>query len=283
VAAFLHLRHGLVNDLWLCFFETYQHCMALMHQQFITTPQGRKIAFFQNQYQGRGIVFLGGFKSDMTGTKALFLEDWANTHKHPFLRFDYSGHGASSGSFLDGSIGDWFEDALAVISAQTEGRQILVGSSMGGWISLLLARAIPEKIAGFVGVAAAPDFTEDSFWHGFDTDAREALLRDGQVLVPSGYADEPYVITRRLIEDGKNRLVLRQPLSLLFPVRLLQGTADVDVPQEVALRLLAHAQGSDIQLALVKGADHRFSSVKCLNMIVTAIDDILMVDGASDA
>tara|TARA_R110002124_G_scaffold182267_1_gene349710 strand:+ start:275 stop:1024 length:750 start_codon:yes stop_codon:yes gene_type:complete len=245
--------------------------MALRH---LETASGRRIAWHRTPGQGPGVVFLGGFKSDMAGTKALYLQEWAQAQGRAFLRFDYSGHGQSSGDFLDGAIGDWFEDALAAITALTKGPQILVGSSMGGWIALLLARAIPDRIAGLVGIAAAPDFTEDSMWQGFDAAQRAELAQQGQVALPSDYADEPYIITRRLIEEGRTRLVLRSPLTLPFPVRLLQGTADSDVPPEVALRLLDHANAEDIRLTLVKGADHRFSSAACLAMITTAINEI---------
>ena len=214
-----------------------------------------------------GICFLGGFRSDMTGTKAQWLEAWCRARGRAYLRFDYSGHGQSDGAFLDGSIGDWADDALDAVSALTEGPQILVGSSMGGWISLLLARRVPERIAGMVGIAAAPDFTEDSMWAGFDEAQKGALETEGQVALPSDYSDDPYIITRRLIEDGRQNLVLRGPLSLPFPVRLLQGTEDTDVPVSVALRLLDHLDSPDARLTLVKGADHRFSEPGDLRLI----------------
>jgi pimeloyl-ACP methyl ester carboxylesterase len=220
------------------------------------------------------VVFLGGFMSDMTGTKAQCLQDWAQMQGRAFLRFDYSGHGQSSGAFEDGCIGDWAEDALAVINALTEGPQVLVGSSMGGWISLLVARAIPERISGMVGIAPAPDFTEDSMWSGFDEAQRAALMRDGQLTVPSDYSPDGYPITRRLIEDGRRHLVLRAPLSLPFPLRILQGTADTDVPPSVALRLMDHADCPDLRLTLVKGADHRFSTPDCLAMIAASVENV---------
>lgn len=234
----------------------------------------RKLAYDQTQGTGPGVVFLGGFRSDKEGTKAIYLEDWAKAKGRAFLRFDYSGHGQSSGDFLDGSIGDWAEDAAAVLDGLTHGKQILVGSSMGGWISLLLARKMPEKIAGLVTIAAAPDFTEDSMWDAFDDDQRAALESDGQVALPSDYSDDPYIITRKLIEDGRNQLVLRTPLALPFPTRFLQGTADEDVDVSVAYRLLDHATGADMQLRVVKGADHRFSSDECLEMIVQTVEEV---------
>ena len=240
---------------------------------FLITDQGRNIAYHQTAGQGPGVVFLGGLRSDMTGTKALFLQDWAATQNRAFLRFDYSGHGQSSGRFEDGAIGDWFEDAQAAL-ALTTGPQILVGSSMGGWIALLLARAMPDRIAGLVGIAAAPDFTEDGYWSEFDETQQKTLLNAGYLALKSDYSDIPTIITRRLIEDGRNHLVLRSPLHLPFPARFLQGTADVDVPPSVAIALLNHAHGPDIQLSLVKGADHRFSSPDCLALIASTLDDV---------
>lgn len=246
---------------------------------FLTTPQGRRIAYHLTAGQGPCVVFLGGFKSDMTGTKAIYLQEWAEVQGRAFLRLDYSGHGQSGGAFLDGAIGDWFEDALAVISAVTFGPLVLVGSSMGGWIALLLARAIPERIVGLVGIAAAPDFTEDSMWADFTDAERAELAATGRVVLPSDYDPAGYIITRRLIEEGRNRLVLRDALPLPFPTRLLQGTADTDVPPAVALRLLDHASGADIRLTLVKDADHRFSTPACLAMISAAVAEVLAADG----
>jgi len=242
--------------------------------EFLTTPQGRRIAYHRTAGKGPGVVFLGGFKSDMTGTKALHLQAWAEAQGRAFLRFDYSGHGQSSGDFLDGCIGDWAEDARAAVAGLTEGPQILVGSSMGGWTALLVARAMPERVAGLVGIAAAPDFTEDLMWQGF-TETERAAVMAGRLEQPSEYSDEPYIITRKLIEDGRRHLVLREPLPLRFPVRLLQGTADVDVPPAVALRLLDHADSPDLVLTLVKGADHRFSTPDCLDRMTRAIEEIL--------
>ena len=241
--------------------------------EILTTPQGRQIAYHHSAGQGPTVVFLGGFKSDMGGTKAVHLEAWAKAQGRAFLRFDYSGHGASSEAFTDGAIGDWFKDACAALD-MIEGPLVLVGSSMGGWISLLCARAMPDRIAGLVTIAAAPDFTEDSMWAGFDADQRAALARDGRVALPSDYGD-PYIITQRLITEGRKVLVLRDPLHLPFPVRFLQGTADADVSVATAQRLLDHATGPDMRLTLVKGADHRFSDDTCLALIVAAVEDVL--------
>ena len=239
----------------------------------LDTPEGRHIAYERLAGKAPGVIFLGGFKSDMTGTKAQHLSEWAQARGRAFVRFDYSGHGQSGGDFSDGSIGDWAADARGVL-ALTAGPQVLVGSSMGGWIALLLARAQPGRVAGLVGIAAAPDFTEDSIWAGMSPDQRTEVTTRGQIVVPSAYSEAPYLITQRLIEEGRNQLVLRAPLCLPFPVRLLQGTADTDVPSAVALRLLDHATGPDIRLTLVKGADHRFSTPTCLALIEAAIEDI---------
>ena len=241
---------------------------------YLTTPQGRRIAYHKTEGQGPGVVFLGGFKSDMGGTKAVYLEEWAKQQGRAFLRFDYSGHGESSEAFEDGAIGDWAQDAAAAITELTDGPQVLVGSSMGGWISLLMTQRLTAKVAGLVTIAAAPDFTEDSMWNGFTDAQRAELMEQGRVALPSEYGD-PYIITRRLIEEGRDNLVLRQPLPLPFPTRFLQGTADADVDMAVALRLLDHASGPDIRLTLVKGADHRFSDDDCLALIAENIQDVL--------
>lgn len=237
---------------------------------FLTTPRGRRIAYRQTDGAGPGVVFLGGFKSDMKGTKAVAIEDWAKANGRAFLRFDYSGHGESDGEFTDGCIGDWAEDAQAAIETLTEGPQILVGSSMGGWISLLMTKRMPERIAGLVTIAAAPDFTEDSMWAGFDAAQRTALDMVEQVALPSEYG-EPYIITKRLIEDGRNHLMLRDRIDLPFPTRFLMGTADADVDLTVAYRLMDRAEGPDIRLTLVKNKDHRFSDAECLDLINDAI------------
>jgi pimeloyl-ACP methyl ester carboxylesterase len=198
--------------------------------EYLEPEPGRRLAYHRlaasdDAETAPGVVFLGGFKSDMTGTKAVFLESWCQERGRAFLRFDYTGHGQSSGDFLDGCIGDWARDAHDAVTALTEGPQIIVGSSMGGWIALLLARRAPERVAALVGIAAAPDFTEDGMWAEFTEAQRAAIMAEGRLDLPSEYSDEPYVITRRLIEDGREQLVLRTPLLLPFPVRLLQGTA----------------------------------------------------------
>lgn len=251
--------------------------------EFLTRASQPKLAYHSRTAHGDGaslpgVVFLGGFRSDMEGTKALWLEAWAAARGRAFLRFDYSGHGQSEGAFEDGAIGAWAMDAADALRELTEGPQVLVGSSMGGWISLLLARSMPERVAALVGIAAAPDFTEDSMWAGFTEAQRLAILSEGQIAIPSDYSDEPYVITRKLIEDGRQNLVLREPLPLACPVRLLQGTADADVLPSVATRLLDHIEAADARLTLVRGADHRFSGpaeLALLGATLEALDDDL--------
>jgi pimeloyl-ACP methyl ester carboxylesterase len=244
-----------------------------------TAVAGRRIAHVRTEGRGGapGVMFLGGFVSDMGGTKAVHLEDWARAAGRAFVRFDYSGHGASDGAFEEGAIGDWLADARAVMDL-SEGPQVLVGSSMGGWIALLIARAVPERVAGLVTIAAAPDFTE-ALWAAMSREERAALERDGLVRRASDYSPEGYVFTRRLIEEARGHLIFGSPLRLPMPVRFLQGTADLDVPQETALRLLDHAEGPDIRLSLVKGADHRFSTPACLAAIEAAIGEVTAAAG----
>ncbi len=241
---------------------------------FLETAQGRRLAYHKSEGAGPTIVFLGGLKSDMEGTKAVHLEAWSKARGQAFLRFDYSGHGESSEAFTDGCIGDWHEDTLAAVGALTEGPLVVVGSSMGGWQALLLAKALPERLVGMVTIAAAPDFTEDGYWASFSDAQKAALEEVGHVELPSDYM-EPYIITKRMIEDGRQRLVLRDALDLPFPVRFLQGTADTAVSTETALRLIEHATGTDMRLLLVKDADHRFSDGPCLGLIENAVLDVL--------
>jgi pimeloyl-ACP methyl ester carboxylesterase len=242
-------------------------------------PDGRTIAYHRTGRAGEGsarpgVVFLGGFGSDMTGSKATALADWAAARGRAFLRFDYTGHGASSGRFEDGCIGDWLRDAADVLARLTEGPQVLVGSSMGGWIALLLARAQPGRVAGLVGVAAAPDFTEALIWQGLSAAERETLMRDGRLFQPNRYAPEPRVITRRLVEDGRDHLVLSAPLALPGPVALLHGTADADVPVALGLRLLDHLSAPRATLTLVRGGDHRLSEPGDLALLAHTVERV---------
>lgn len=243
---------------------------------FFETQQGRKIAYHYSEGRNPMVVFLGGFMSDMEGTKATYLEQWAKSRGQAFLRFDYFGHGQSDGAFSDGTIGQWLTDALAIISEKQNGAVVLVGSSMGGWISLRLAQRHNLPIKAIIGIAAAPDFTEDSMWAEMDNRQRDELQSNGIVYLPSDYG-EPYPITRNLIEDGRNHLVLRSPLDLPFPVRLLHGSADKDVSTARPMAIMDHAKCDDLHVHFVKGADHSFSSPRDLELITQTIESIVNV------
>jgi pimeloyl-ACP methyl ester carboxylesterase len=221
-----------------------------------------------------GIVFLSGFASDMTGTKGAALEAWAQARARTMLRFDYSGHGQSSGAFRNGTIGRWTGDALAALDRLTQGPQILVGSSMGGWIMLLVALARPDRIAGLVGIAAAPDFTEDLMWAQMQEPTRARLMTEGVILQPSQYQDAPMEISRALIEDGRRHLLLRGPIDIHCPVRLFHGLADPDVPWSTSTRLAEHLTGADVTVTLIKDGDHRQSREGDLRRIFAAVEEL---------
>lgn len=246
--------------------------------EILVTDDGRRIAYHHSKtresHNKPGVVFFGGFTSDMTGTKAIFLEQTCAALGLDFLRFDYTGHGQSSGSFEEGGIGDWLSDAREAVASLTVGPQVYIGSSMGGWIALLLAREQTERVAALIGIAAAPDFTEDAMWAGASAAQRATVLRDGRIAVPSPYG-EPTIITRKLIEQGRENLLLRQPARVPFPVRLLHGTADTDVPQERALALLSHLDGPDVRLVLVKGGDHRLSGEGDLMLLKQTLNGLI--------
>jgi len=232
----------------------------MQQEQTGRLDRGDGVALAWAKLPGRGptVVFLSGFRSDMTGTKAVALRDWCAAEGRAMLRLDYAGHGASGGAFTDGSIGSWAEDARLVIAAVTEGKLLLVGSSMGGWIALLTALAMPERVAGLVGIAAAPDFTEELIWAALPPPERDRLRREGVLHLPSQYG-EPTPITSALIEDGRRHLLLGGEIALDCPVRLLHGQQDPDVPWETALRLAGRLRGMDVQVVLVKDGDHRLS------------------------
>ncbi len=249
--------------------------------QSLTREDGTVLAYYKTEARKArteegvplpGLIFLGGFKSDMTGSKALALEDYARRNGRDFLRFDYHGHGRSSGRFEDGTIGRWTADALAVLDQLTLGPQILVGSSMGGWIMLLVALARPERIAGLVGIAAAPDFTEDLIWARATAQQRAALERDGFVDRPSAYNEAPYRITRRLIEEARDHLLLAKPIPIACPLRLVHGMKDQDVPWQTSLRLAEALQGDDVEVTLVKSAAHRLSEPQDLQRLERIIE-----------
>lgn len=251
--------------------------------EFLVRPDGLKIAYHstpgkQSDVQASnipGVTFLGGFMSDMTGTKATHLEAHCIRQGVAYTRFDYSGHGQSSGKFTDGTIGKWAADAIAVLDEITSGPQILVGSSMGGWIMLLAALARPERVAGLVGIAAAPDFTEDLMWAQFSPAQKKTIMDQGALIEPTEYGDDPYTITRALIEDGRNHLLLRKPLELTCPVRLVQGMQDPDVPWETAIRLAKALVTDDVRIDLIKTGDHRLSEPDQLDVITRHLDEVI--------
>jgi len=223
-----------------------------------------------------GVVFLSGFKSDMQGTKALALETWCQAEGRSFLRFDYTGHGQSSGAFVDGTIGQWAHDAIFALDHLTKGPQVLVGSSMGGWLMLLIARERSERLCGLVGLASAPDFTEDLMWNELTAEQRADMDRDGQVALPSDYdPNDPYIITKALIEDGKNHLLLREPLNIQMPVRLIQGMKDEDVPWQTALKIQDVLISEDVEIQFVKNGDHRLSEIADLNRLTRTLGNLL--------
>jgi pimeloyl-ACP methyl ester carboxylesterase len=222
-----------------------------------------------------GIVFLGGFMSDMTGTKAAWLEDFTAGTGQSYLRFDYSGHGQSDGLFTEGTIGSWLQDTLDVLDRLTEGPQILIGSSMGGWLALLAALQRPDRVAGLIGVAAAPDFTEDLILNELSEIQRATLLRDGQVAVPSDYGEDPYIITQALIDEGRAHLLLKAPIALTCPVHLLHGMKDPDVPWQTALRITGKLETDQVAVTLVKDGDHRLARPQDLSRIGAAVMDMI--------
>jgi pimeloyl-ACP methyl ester carboxylesterase len=241
----------------------------------LTREDGATIAYRRRAGRGPGVVFLGGFMSDMTGTKAQALDAFCAARGQAFLRFDYFGHGASSGDFALATVGRWEADTLAVLDALTEGPQILVGSSMGGWLMLLAALARPARVRALVGIAAAPDATEALMWPRLPPALRATILVEGAVRVPSAYAPEGYLITRRLIEDGRRHCVMDRPLALSCPVRLLHGMRDPDVPWQTSLALAEHLAGADVQLMLVKDGDHRLSRDADLALLLRTLEPLL--------
>ncbi|MGE0257164.1 MAG: alpha/beta hydrolase [Alphaproteobacteria bacterium] len=238
----------------------------------LARPDGATIAYHRLAGTLPGIVFLGGFRSDMTGTKALYLEEYCRGRGHAYVRFDYFGHGASSGDFSVGTIGRWRDDAVAVIDSLTEGRQILVGSSMSGWIMLLAALARPERIAALVGIAGAPDFTEELLWARLTPAQRREIDERGQVVLPSDYDPAGYLYTRALIEDGRKHLLLGKPIPLDIPVRLLHGMRDESVPWRLSLRLAERLTSRDVAVTLVKDGDHRLSTPADLALLARTLD-----------
>jgi len=242
--------------------------------RFLDRGDGVALAYAHTPGRGPTMVFLPGFMSDMTGDKATALEAFCAAQGHAFLRLDYSGHGVSGGRFEDGCISLWTADALTVIDRLTHGELILVGSSMGGWIALLVALARTDRVVGLMGIAAAPDFTEALMWEAMSFAERDALMRDGIIEIPSQYGP-PTPITRALIEDGRKHLLLGDTISLPCPVRLLQGQMDPDVPWEMALRLAEVIESEDVQITLVKDGDHRLSRPGDIALLGATLETLL--------
>jgi len=256
---------------------------------YIAAADGIKLAYYATPaaegVAGPGIVFLGGFMSDMTGEKATTLEAWAQRAGYAYLRLDYSGHGYSGGEFRDGTVGRWTADALTVIEhagntvAGLGGPLVLVGSSMGGWIMVRIALALQregarQRAAGLVGIAAAPDFTHDLMPARLGPDVMAQIAEQGYYSAPSEYSDEPYIITRALVEDGAQQLVLNAPLNLEMPVRLIHGSADPDVPWTQSQKLMAALTSDDVELILIKDGDHRLSSERDLARLIVVVEGL---------
>jgi pimeloyl-ACP methyl ester carboxylesterase len=240
----------------------------------LVAKDGARIACRRRAGNLPGVVLCGGFRSDMAGTKAAALDAWAMRTGRSFVRFDYRGHGESSGDFTDGTVGLWRDDALLVLDQAGDAPMVLVGSSMGAWIALLAALARPNRVHGLVLVAPAVDFTEALIWDRLPGDARATLERDGVWLRPSEYSDEPDRITRRLIEEGRRHLLLGGPIPFRGPVRILHGLADETVPWGHGLRTAEALASADVTLTLVKGGDHRLSDPADLARLTAALDEI---------
>jgi pimeloyl-ACP methyl ester carboxylesterase len=241
---------------------------------FLDRPDGARLAWRMVEGAGPTVVWLGGFKSDMTGTKAQALADWAAASGRAYVRFDYFGHGQSSGDFADGTITRWRDDAIAVLNEVAVGPLVLVGSSMGGWIACLAAMAASQRVQAMVLIAPAPDFTEKLMAPEIPPEGRAALAADGVWLRPSDYGD-PYPITRALLEDGARWSILGgEPIPIAVPVRILQGGEDPDVPWRHALALAHGLKGDDVVFTLIKDGDHRLSRPQDLARILAAVEEV---------
>jgi pimeloyl-ACP methyl ester carboxylesterase len=243
-----------------------------------TGPAARRIAVRRRDGGAPGVFWLGGFKSDMQGTKALALDAWAQQQGRAMTRFDYSGHGESGGDFALGTIGRWLEESLAVFDGFCRGPQVVVGSSMGGWLALLLARALARRgkpsaaqIAGMVLIAPAVDFTEELMWKRFPPEVRREIEEKGSWARPSQYSEEPYLITRGLIDEGRRHLLLGGMIETGCPVRILQGVQDPDVPWQHAVELVSRFARDDVVLTMVKDGDHRLSRPEDIERLIAAV------------
>lgn len=235
---------------------------------------GTHVAYLKRDGRAPGIVWLGGFKSEMTATKATALDAWAEGEGLAFVRFDYYGHGASSGNFREGTVSRWLDDTLAVLDELTTGPQIVVGSSMGGWLALLAALARPDRVAALLLIAPATDFTEELLWALLDADGRRQIVDKGEWLRPSAYDPNPYPITRSLVEDGRKHLLLGAPIALSCPVRIVQGMKDPDVPWQHVMKLVDRL-GPDTQIVLVKDGDHRLSKPHEIALIARTLSALV--------
>lgn len=242
--------------------------------EYLASAHGVRIAYRRSPGRGPARVWLCGFRSDMGGTKAAWLHGRAAAAGAPFLRFDYRGCGQSSGAFVDGTIGRWLEDALAAIDALTEGPLVLVGSSMGGWLALLAARARPDRVKGLMLIAPAPDFTERLMWPELPEAARAEIAERGVWMRPSAYDPEPTPITRALIEDGRDHLLLDGAIAFDGPVRIVHGQADPDVPWGLSLEIAERIASEDVRLTFVKGGDHRLSTPSDLDLLGAVLDEL---------
>jgi pimeloyl-ACP methyl ester carboxylesterase len=228
---------------------------------------GVRIAYAHTPGRSPTVVLLCGYASDMSGTKARFLEARCKARGQAYLRFDYQGHGESSGDFVDGGVGLWSEDARRLMEGVTEGSLVLVGSSMGAWIMVIVALALKDRVAGLLGIASAPDFSEDLILPALDAVQADTLAREGAVRLTSRYADDPHMVSRHFFEDGRRHLLLRSTIGLRCPVRLLHGLEDADVPWQTTVRLARALESHDVTLTLIKGGEHRLSEQHELEII----------------
>lgn len=240
---------------------------------YLDRPDSTRLAHVRREGAGPGVVWLGGFKSDMDGGKALALDAACAEAGRAFVRFDYFAHGRSDGDWNEATIGRWRDDSLAVIDELTEGPQVLVGSSMGGWMALLAALARPDRVKALVLIAPAPDFTEALFWRGVPMHVREAIETEGYWDAPSPYG-EPVRYTRRLVEEGRSWLILDEGVAFAGPVRILQGWRDTDVPWSHAVKLYEALASEEVELTLIKNGDHRLSEPDDLARMIAAVEAV---------
>jgi len=243
--------------------------------KFAQREDGQTIAYHRTSGKSPGLIFLTGYMSDMTGTKAIRLEHFCRARGLAYLRFDYFGHGDSSGEFTDGTIGRWADDATFALDNLTEGPQILVGSSLGGWIMLLAALRRQERIAAILGIASAPDFTEDLITNMLTDEQKATMERDGVVPVYSPYDPEPTPVTKLIIDEGRDHLLLRDEIPLDCPVRLIHGMKDPDVPWQTSLKIAEKLRSTDVEVILVKDGEHRMSEPEDLERLCVTLDGLL--------